>query len=169
MKGGKTPSSDVDIALLLSEEPKTMKELLEYYLYLLNKLSNVFGDRVDSIILNLSPPLLKHQAIKHGKLIYSRSERARVEFEARSQREYLDFSLALAMYDECFMNVSCTNLYKQNFQTSRNSSNISQSTWRDGKINRSRPLTENVAAAHCASFPSVLAAFFKAVRAWRRS
>jgi len=98
----KTPTvkSDIDIAVFLSETPK---KLLEYYLHLMNNLSQILGNEVDLIILNSSPPLLKHQVIKHGKVLYSRSEGARVTFEARAQSEYLDFSRALERYNECTM------------------------------------------------------------------
>jgi hypothetical protein len=41
--------------------------------------------------------------IKHGKIIYSQNEEARITFEARAQSEYLDFSRAIARYNECFM------------------------------------------------------------------
>jgi predicted nucleotidyltransferase len=95
-----TPMSDVDIALLLSEAPKS---LLENYLYLVNKLSDILGDRLDLIILNVAPPLLRHHVIKHGKVIYSRDEKARIIFEARAEGEYLDFSRAMGRYDECLM------------------------------------------------------------------
>lgn len=95
-----TPQSDIDIAVLLSETPK---KLLEYYLYLVNKLSEILGNNVDLIILNTSPPMLKHQVIKHGKTVYSQSEEARITFEARAQSEYLDFGRAIARYNECFM------------------------------------------------------------------
>jgi hypothetical protein len=95
-----TPKSDIDIAVLLSETPK---KLLEYYLYLVNRISEILGNNVDLIILNTSPPLLKHQVIKHGKIIYSQNEEARITFEARAQSEYLDFSRAIARYNECFM------------------------------------------------------------------
>jgi len=95
-----TAKSDIDIAVFLSETPE---KLLEYYLHLMNKLSEISGNEVDLIILNSSPPLLKHQVIKHGKVLYSRSEEARVTFEARAQSEYLDFSRALERYNECLM------------------------------------------------------------------
>jgi len=94
-----TRRSDIDIAILLSETPK---KLLEYYLYLMNKLSKILGNEVDLIILNTSPPLLKHQVIKHGKIVYSQSEEARIAFEARAQSEYLDFSRAIERYNKCF-------------------------------------------------------------------
>lgn len=95
-----TTKSDIDIAVLLSETPK---KLLDYYLHLVNKLSKILENEVDLIILNTSPPLLKYQVIKHGKIVYSRNEKARIEFEARTQNEYLDFSRAIARYDECLM------------------------------------------------------------------
>jgi len=95
-----TPQSDIDIAVLLSETPQ---KLLEYYLHFMNKLSEILGNNVDLIILNTSPPLLKYQVIKYGKIVYSRNEEARVAFEARAQSEYLDFSRAIAKYDECLM------------------------------------------------------------------
>jgi len=99
-KRTQTRESDVDIAILLSETPE---KLLEHYTYLMDKLFEVFGADVDLIILNMSPPLLRYQVIKHGEVIYCRNEEVRIMFEARAQCEYLDFSHALARYDECFM------------------------------------------------------------------
>jgi len=92
-----TPMSDVDIAVLLSETPKN---LLECHLYLINKLSGILGNNLDLIILNTAPPMLQHQIIKYGKIVYSRNERERIIFEARAESEYLDFSRALRRYDE---------------------------------------------------------------------
>ncbi|MGB9660257.1 MAG: type VII toxin-antitoxin system MntA family adenylyltransferase antitoxin [Nitrososphaerales archaeon] len=95
-----TSMSDVDIAVLLSETPKN---LLEYHLYLINKLSEILRKDVDLIILNTAPPMLRHQVIKHGKVIYSRNEKARIIFEAKAESEYLDFSRAIRRYDECLI------------------------------------------------------------------
>jgi len=99
-RGSQTTESDIDVAVLLSDAPQKM---LEYYLHLVNELSQVLGSEIDLIILNTAPPLLKHQTIKHGKLVYCRDEKARIQFEARAQDEYLDFSRALKRYDECLM------------------------------------------------------------------
>ena len=77
--------------------------MLEYYLRLLNGLSQVLGGEVNLVILNKAPPLHKHQIIKHGKLAYCKDEKARIEFEARAEDEYLDFSRAIARYDECLL------------------------------------------------------------------
>ena len=95
-----TPVSDIDIAVLLSETPKN---LFEYYLYLVNKLSGIVGDDLDLIILNTASPMLKHQIIKYGKIIYTRNEKERIMFESRAESEYLDFSRALKRYDECLI------------------------------------------------------------------
>jgi len=100
VRGVQTSISDVDIAILLSELPKN---ILEYYLHLVNILTRILGDDVDLIILNLSPPLLKFQIIKNVRVVYCRSEASRVKFEAKSTCEYLDFRRALKRYDECMM------------------------------------------------------------------
>lgn len=97
-----TLQSDIDIAVLLSETPQ---KLLGYYLYLVNRLSKLLGNNVDLIILNTSPPLLKFQVIKYGKVIYSQNEEVRIKFETKAQSEFLDFSIALARYDECLMKI----------------------------------------------------------------
>ena len=99
-RGNRTAKSDIDIAVLLSDVPQKM---LEYYLYLVKELSQVLGNEVDLVILNTAPPLLKHQILKHGKLVYCRDEKARLQFEARAQDEYLDFSRAMERYDECLL------------------------------------------------------------------
>jgi len=99
-RGYETVQSDVDIAVLLSEVPE---KLLEYYLNLERKLAEALEKDVDLVFLNDAPPLLKYQVIKYGRLLFSRNERIRVTFEAKSLSEYLDFSRALKRYDECFM------------------------------------------------------------------
>jgi hypothetical protein len=77
--------------------------MLQYYLHLTSRLSRINGNEVDLVILNDSPPLLKHQVIKYGRILYLRDEEARITLEARAQSEYLDFSRAIARYNECFM------------------------------------------------------------------
>lgn len=98
-RGDQTVKSDVDIAVLLSTPPH---KILEYYLHLVNKLSQASSGEVDLIILNTAPPLLKHQVIKHGIVIHCSDERARIEFEAKAEDEYLDFKRAMERYEECF-------------------------------------------------------------------
>lgn len=99
-RGIEAVKSDIDIAILLK---KTPERLLDYYLQVVDGLSKVLNSDVDLVILNTAPPLLKHQIVKHGKLVHCKDEEARIRFEARTQDEYMDFSRALARYDECLM------------------------------------------------------------------
>lgn len=92
--------SDIDIAVLLSETPR---KLLAYHLYLVNQISKMTKKDVDLIVLNVSSPLLKHQVIKHGKVIYSKDEKERIVFEAKAESEYLDFNIAIKRYDKCLI------------------------------------------------------------------
>ena len=99
-RGSNTPESDTDIAVLLSEIPK---EMLEYYLDLTDRISKALLDSVDLVILNNASSMLKHQVIKFGKLLYSRDLTARVEFEAKAEKEYLDFKRRRERYDEALI------------------------------------------------------------------
>ena len=99
-RGSHTPESDIDIAVLLSEAPE---EMLEYYLDLADRISKAFAESVDLVILNSAPPVLKHQVIKHGKLLYSRELTGRVEFESKAEKEYLDFKERRERYDEALV------------------------------------------------------------------
>jgi len=99
-RGVETSQSDIDIAVLLSEPPENM---LDFYLNLIDKLSKILGDSIDLIVLNTARPLLRHQVIRYGKIIYSRDWRARVEFEARAEKEYMDFYRSRERYDESLL------------------------------------------------------------------
>lgn len=54
---------------------------------------------VDLRILNGSTIRFKSQVIKHGKLIYSRNEKKRIEFETSSLAQYYDFKPYYEVYD----------------------------------------------------------------------
>jgi len=99
-RGSQGPESDTDIGVVLSELPEDM---LDYYLDLTDRLTRLFGDRVDLVILNEAPSLLQHQVIKTGKVVYCRNEVARVQFEARAMREYLDLAWLRERYDEALV------------------------------------------------------------------
>jgi len=99
-RGSYTSKSDTDIAVLLSELPENM---LDYYLSSIDMLSTVLGDRVDLVVLNTASSLLRHQVLKWGRVIYSRDETVRVKFEARSEREYLDFNWYRERYDKALL------------------------------------------------------------------
>lgn len=68
--GAARPGSDVDTALLLSEEDGVAR--FERRLWLINEVSDVCEREVDVIVLNDAPPLLQHQVLKHRRLLYER-------------------------------------------------------------------------------------------------
>lgn len=99
-RGSYMTESDTDIAVLLSELPENT---LDYYLSSIDRLSEVLGDRVNLVVLNTASSLLRHQVLKWGRVIYSRDETVRVKFEARSEREYLDFNWYRERYDKALL------------------------------------------------------------------
>jgi len=101
-KGVETSQSDTDIAVLLSELPEN---LLDFYVDLIDRLSELLGGNIDLIVLNTAPPLPRHQVIKHGRIVYCRDWRARVEFEVRAEKEYMDFNRYRERYDEVLLEV----------------------------------------------------------------
>lgn len=98
--GVQTPQSDTDIAVLLSDIPENP---LDFHLHLIDQLAEVLGDYIDLIVLNTAPPFLRHQILKHGRVIYCRDEKARVFFEVRAEKEYMDFKIYRDRYDEALI------------------------------------------------------------------
>lgn len=86
--GKARPESDVDTAVLLSEEDGFAR--FERRLRLMSEVSEVCGREADVIVLNDAPPILQHQVLRHGRLIFERDRRARVEFEVRAGKVYAD-------------------------------------------------------------------------------
>ena len=78
--------SDLDIAILLEDGYNpTIK------LNIIGELVDIFNrDDVDLVILNNANPVLKHQIIKHGIVLYEESEETKVHFEVRVLKEYMD-------------------------------------------------------------------------------
>ena len=81
-KGKEKPSSDIDVALLLSET----KNIEFSTLQLAAKLEKTLGNRVDVVILNSAGELLKFQVRRDGKLIFERSSKKRKQFEVKSRK-----------------------------------------------------------------------------------
>ncbi|MCR4407963.1 MAG: nucleotidyltransferase domain-containing protein [Anaerolineae bacterium] len=86
--------SDVDVAVLLDEEDSVAR--FERRLQLMTEMSDVCGREADVIVLNDASPILQHQVLKHGRLLYERDRRARIEFEVRAGQIYADLK---PMYD----------------------------------------------------------------------
>jgi predicted nucleotidyltransferase len=95
--------SDVDIALLLPNEPGP-EECARSQLHFLDKLTrHLKSDNVDVVILNHAPLLLQHRIVRDGKVIFCCDERERVHYEARVIRDYLDFQYFERAYNEALL------------------------------------------------------------------
>ena len=92
--GRARPDSDVDTAVLLSEEDGVVR--FERRLRLMSEVSDVCGREADVVVLNDAPPLLQDQVLRHGRLIFERDRRSWVEFEVRAGKVYADLK---PMYD----------------------------------------------------------------------
>ena len=89
-RGTAGPLSDVDIAVW-HDPALDPSGRLHLQLELARAASEALGtDEVDVVMLNRAPPLLRHRAVRDGKLLVERDPGSRVRFEARSLLDYLD-------------------------------------------------------------------------------
>jgi predicted nucleotidyltransferase len=95
-RGTATPSSDVDLGILLRERPPATLagRRLEYEDVLAQKL----GARVQIVILNDAPPDLVHRVLAARRLILERDRALRIRFEVRARNQYFDLQPILARY-----------------------------------------------------------------------
>lgn len=85
--------SDIDLAVILNEE-KIDAGLYPYgyKAHLLCDLMKLLKtNRVDLVILNDAPPLLKHRVLYFGKLICANNEIRRIKFHVETINQYDDF------------------------------------------------------------------------------
>lgn len=87
--GSTTSFSDVDLGVLLTNTNngdyfKIISELIDVFTALLGR------EDIDLTILNEAPALIRAKVVGEGYLLYQKDPRARIEFEVRTRREYLD-------------------------------------------------------------------------------
>lgn len=99
-----TPVSDLDIAVLLPEDVSSEEYFDRQLQMTLDLMQLLHTDEIDLVILNHAPPLLKHQVVTKGKLLYCRDGSALKRFELRAFAEYLDFKPILDMQFEYLKN-----------------------------------------------------------------
>lgn len=97
-RGEATFRSDVDIAVLLSEEiPRERYGHVQLDL-MVQLMEALHRDDVQVVILNSAPLLLKHRVLQDREILYCADERKRVQFESRVLSEYFDFDRVLEEY-----------------------------------------------------------------------
>ena len=97
-RGVQTPLSDLDIAAFL------VKERIEDrhgYVELLGRLQSISGrEDIDLLILNTAGPIIKDRVVRYGRLVYARTERERILFEASAIKEAIDYRYFSRTYDD---------------------------------------------------------------------
>ncbi len=93
-QGRARPQSDIDVAILLV--PMDSGAAFDRRLRLMEQLRPYADREVSVVVLNIAPPILQNQVLRHGRLLYERDRLARVEFEVRAGQVYADLK---PMYD----------------------------------------------------------------------
>lgn len=85
--------SDIDIAIIIDSQQ--INEKVYRYGYKAESLTDLIKllktNDVDLVILNEASTLLKHRVLHSGKLIYSKNEKKRIEFQIDTINKYIDF------------------------------------------------------------------------------
>lgn len=89
---GAKKQPDIDIALFLSgDNPFTDDLDAKFQLQEeVSKYLNVKESDVDILILNSAPPVIFHDVLKTGRLIYERNKAERVDHEVKKELVYYD-------------------------------------------------------------------------------
>jgi predicted nucleotidyltransferase len=99
-KGTQDDKSDIDIAVYLKDE-SILERVPLYPSRLAIKIERAMDKKktVDVSILNGSTLRFRSQVLRLGKLLHSKDEKKRIEFETSSLLQYYDFKPHLEMYD----------------------------------------------------------------------
>ncbi len=93
-----TADSDVDIGLLFETSPDGLR-LLE----LQENLTTVLKRQADLVDLNHVSPILGMQVLRHGEIVFERSERAVREFQVRTLFAYFDLKQVRKPIEEALL------------------------------------------------------------------
>jgi len=91
-RGTARRESDIDVAVLLDDDhaanPTAIKDSIWRLAGALGR--EVPSDRLDLVLLNDAPALLRHRVLRNGVLVFARTEAERVRFVRRTLREHQD-------------------------------------------------------------------------------
>jgi predicted nucleotidyltransferase len=83
--GKNRPGSDIDLAVMVAGIVSGMARV-----EMETALSNLLHRDVDLVVFGQAMPLLQHQILKYGRLIYEAKPRERILQEVGARRHYLD-------------------------------------------------------------------------------
>jgi len=84
-RGKARKKSDIDIALITETKLPAIKRM-----EMENALSNRLGKEVDLVVFHQASPLLQHQILKHGRLVYEANPKERVRQSVFARNAYFD-------------------------------------------------------------------------------
>jgi uncharacterized protein len=101
-KGKAHPFSDLDVGVYVEELER--KACLELELSLSLKIDEMLNHHVDSEVrvLNHLPLTVKGKILMDGKLVYTRDENRRIQFETQVRLAYFDFLPVIQQYQKIF-------------------------------------------------------------------
>lgn len=92
-QGKSSALSDIDLAILIDSQQ--INEDVYRYGYKAEIIADVMSllktDKVDLVILNEANTLLRHRVLYHGKLIHSKNENKRIQFQTSTIDKHVDF------------------------------------------------------------------------------
>lgn len=83
--GRNRPKSDIDLAIMVKRKITAMERV-----EMETALSNLLRRDVDLVAFDQGSPLLQHQILKHGRLVYESDPKERVRQEVFARGAYLD-------------------------------------------------------------------------------
>lgn len=89
--GGATARSDTDIAVLL-DDALDADQRFAFALRSFRPLDRAAPGKVDLVVLNDAPLLLRGRILRHRRVLYSRDETVRADYESLTLRRYWDFA-----------------------------------------------------------------------------
>ena len=95
-RGTARPGSDLDVAVLYSQDPPPTFEGLP--LRLQETLENALRVHVDVVVLNTASPDLRHRVLRDGTLLLDRDPGRRIRFEVQTRNEFFDLEPYLVEY-----------------------------------------------------------------------
>jgi predicted nucleotidyltransferase len=92
--------SDIDIAIII--DIQQIKERQYHYGYKAEVLADLIKllktNKVDLVILNEANPLLRHRVLYFGRLIYSKNEKNRIQFQVDTINKYIDYKYLVKIH-----------------------------------------------------------------------
>jgi len=91
--------SDIDIAIFL-KNPDIIDKNPMFEIELALEIEKVLNRPVDVRILNNKPLIFTDQVLRYGKILFSRNNKERINFETKMLDLYLDFKYLMEEYNK---------------------------------------------------------------------